>query len=67
MYAQSHAVHWTQKYDKEEGLYEDFTHALLAYVERYKIIIRIHRINNSHSNSFIHSFIQTISIAPLQV
>jgi len=21
MYAQSHAVHWTQEYDKEEGLY----------------------------------------------
>jgi len=21
MYAQSHAVHWTQEYDQEEGLY----------------------------------------------
>jgi len=21
MFAQSHAVHWTQEYDKEEGLY----------------------------------------------
>jgi len=21
MYAQSHAVHWTQEYDEEEGLY----------------------------------------------
>jgi len=21
MYAQSHAIHWTQEYDQEEGLY----------------------------------------------
>jgi len=23
MYAQSHAEHWTQEYDQEEGLHED--------------------------------------------
>ena len=32
MYAQSHAVHWTQEYDQEEDL---LAH---CYVERYKII-----------------------------
>ena len=36
MYAQSHAVHWTQEYDQEEGLNED--KLMHCYVERYKII-----------------------------
>ena len=36
MYAQSHAVHWTQEYDQEEGLHEDLL--MHCYVECYKII-----------------------------
>jgi len=35
MYAQSHAVHWIQKYDQEVGLHED--QRMHCYVERYKI------------------------------
>ena len=41
MYAQSHAVHWTQDYDQEEGLYTKISltrHNALPYVERYEII-----------------------------
>jgi len=30
MYAQSHAVHWTQEYDQEEGLYMKINYALLC-------------------------------------
>ena len=36
MYAQSHAVHWTQEYDQGEGLHE--AKLMHCYVERYKVI-----------------------------
>jgi len=42
MYAQSHAVHWTQEYDQEEGLATRRTHALLCWTLP----------NNSNSNEF---------------
>jgi len=32
MYAESHAVHWTQEYDQEEGLHE--CQLMHYYVER---------------------------------
>jgi len=38
MYAQSHAVHWRQKYDQEEGLYTRINSCTAMLVERYEII-----------------------------
>jgi len=37
MYAQSHAVHWTQNASKNKAYTKELTHALL-YVENYKTI-----------------------------
>jgi len=37
MYAQSHADHWTQEYDKEEGLWR-LVLLMHCYVWRYEII-----------------------------
>jgi len=41
MYAQSHAVHWTQECDQEEGLYcytRRLTNALLCLTLRNRLI-----------------------------
>jgi len=47
-YAQSHEVHWTQKYDQEVGLVLLEDYFILCYEERYKI----HLGPNCNSNKF---------------
>ena len=39
MYAQSHAVHWTQEYDQEEGLYQK-TIVIVIVVVNSKLLKR---------------------------
>ena len=53
MYAQSHAVHWTQEYEQEEGLYTMINNIAIKRVSNVKflgVIIDEHLTWKSHIN-----------------